>query len=54
VLRAEIAQTLEMLERDNAKTRWLHSDGTYSRRKPEDGEPRFCAHEALLEAAKAI
>jgi polyphosphate kinase len=54
VLRAEIAEMLAMLERDNAKTRWLRSDGTYSRRKPEDGEERFCAHEALLEAAKAI
>jgi polyphosphate kinase len=54
VLRAEIAQMLAMLERDNAKTRWLRSDGTYSRRKPEDGEERFCAHEALLEVAKAL
>jgi polyphosphate kinase len=53
-LRAEIAQTLEMLDRDNAKTRFLRSDGTYSRRVPAEGEERFCAHEALLEAAKAI
>jgi polyphosphate kinase len=53
-LREEVTGMLDVLDRDNAKTRWLHSDGTYSRRKPEEGEARFCAHEALLEAAKAV
>jgi hypothetical protein len=40
---------LEPLLADNTKTRWLRSDGTYVRRLPADGEPLFCAQEALLE-----
>ncbi len=45
---------LETLERDNCKTRFLQSDGTYVRRFPDDGVPLFSAHSVLLEAAKAL
>ncbi len=45
---------LDMLERDNCKARYLLSDGTYTRRMPEAGEPLFCAQSALLDAAKAL
>jgi polyphosphate kinase len=45
---------LDTLDHDNAKTRYLRSDGTYVRRIPEPGEPLFSAHSALLEAAKAL
>jgi polyphosphate kinase len=45
---------LDVLERDNAKTRWLQSDGTYVRRQRAEGEPLICAHDALLEAASAV
>lgn len=48
------AGILDVLERDNCKTRWLQTDGSYVRRMPEDGEPRFNAHTALLDAAKAL
>jgi len=44
---------LDVLERDNCKTRWLRSDGTYVRRLPEDGEPLFSAQTALVDAVKA-
>jgi polyphosphate kinase len=43
---------LDVLERDNCKTRWLRADGTYVRRSVADGEPLFCAQTALLEFAK--
>ena len=43
-----------VLERDTRKTRWLQSDGTYTRRVLEPGEQSFCAHDALLEAARAL
>ena len=45
---------LDTLERDNCKTRFLRSDGTYVRRVAEPGDPLFCAHSVLLEAAKAL
>ena len=45
---------LDTIERDNCKTRFLQSDGTYVRRVPEAGEPLFSAHAVLLEAAKAL
>jgi polyphosphate kinase len=48
------AGILDILERDNAKTRWLRSDGSYTRRVAEPGEPFFCAHDALLESASAL
>jgi polyphosphate kinase len=48
------AGILDTLERDNCKTRFLRSDGTYERRVPEPGEPLFSAHSVLLEAAKAL
>jgi polyphosphate kinase len=48
------AGILDTLERDNCKTRFLRSDGTYERRIPETGEPLFSAHSVLLEAAKAL
>jgi polyphosphate kinase len=43
---------LDVLERDNCKTRWLRPDGTYVRRSVADGEPLFCAQTVLLETAK--
>ena len=43
---------LDVLERDNCKTRWLRPDGTYVRRSVPDGEQLFCAQTALLEIAK--
>ncbi len=39
---------------DDCKTRWLRSDGTYVRRRPEHGEPAHCAQKMLLEAAQAL
>ncbi|MBD5632872.1 MAG: polyphosphate kinase 1 [Candidatus Eremiobacteraeota bacterium] len=45
---------LDTLDRDNLKTRFLQSDGTYVRRMREPGEPPFSAHSVLLEAAKAL
>jgi polyphosphate kinase len=45
---------LDVLERDNCKTRWLQTDGTYVRRVPGDDEPRFNAHTALLDAVQAL
>jgi len=45
---------LDALERDNCKTRWLRSDGTYVRRLPEDGEELFCAQNELLARAAAL
>jgi polyphosphate kinase len=45
---------IDVLERDNCKTRWLQSDGTYVRRVPEPGEALFNAHTALLDAAQAL
>ncbi len=44
---------LETLQRDNCKTRWLRSDGTYVRRAPKDREAPFNAQETLLEALRA-
>jgi polyphosphate kinase len=48
------SDVLDVLERDNCKTRWLRADGTYVRREPADGEPLFCAQGALLELAKTL
>jgi polyphosphate kinase len=48
------AGILDVLERDNCKTRWLQTDGTYVRRVPGDDEPRFNAHTALLDAVQAL
>ena len=45
---------LDVMQRDNCKTRWLRSDGTYVRRAPAAGEPLFGAHEFLLEAAQSL
>src|SRR5271165_6256354 len=42
-----ILEIIEVLRSDNTKTRWLRSDGTYTRRHPEDGEPLVCAQEVL-------
>jgi polyphosphate kinase len=58
VLDPEIAHSicdgiLDVLERDNCKTRWLRSNGSYVRRLPEPGEPLFCAHAFLLEHVTA-
>jgi polyphosphate kinase len=54
VLRETICTgVLDVLERDNCKTRWLRSDGTYVRRVVKEGEPIFCAQTALLEFAKS-
>jgi polyphosphate kinase len=50
----KIAAIIEVLRTDNVKTRWLRSDGTYVRRFPADDDPLVCAHEALLEASRAI
>jgi polyphosphate kinase len=57
VIDSEIRDTicngiLDVLERDNCKTRWLRSDGSYVRRAVLDGEPLFCAQTELLELAK--
>jgi polyphosphate kinase len=54
VLREVICTNIvDVLERDNCKTRWLRSDGSYVRRSVEDGEPLFCAQSELLELAKS-
>ena len=54
VLRETICTgVLDILERDNCKTRWLRPDGTYVRRTVPEGEPLFCAQAALLEQAKS-
>jgi polyphosphate kinase len=45
-----VTDILDVLQRDNCKTRWLRSDGTYVRRMPEDGESLFCAQTELLDA----
>ncbi len=44
---------IEVMERDNCKTRWLRADGSYVRRAGEDGTTPFNAQEALLDAVKA-
>jgi polyphosphate kinase len=44
---------LESMERDNCKTRWLRSSGSYVRRTPGEGEPLFCAQNVLMEMSKA-
>ncbi|HMD03440.1 MAG TPA: hypothetical protein VKG44_10805, partial [Candidatus Baltobacteraceae bacterium] len=49
-----ILEIIEVLRSDNTKTRWLRSDGTYTRRHPEDGEPLVCAQEVLLQLDQAI
>ncbi len=41
---------LDVMQRDNCKTRWLRADGSYVRRVPENGETGFNAQEALIEA----
>jgi hypothetical protein len=41
------------MERDNCKTRWLRSSGSYIRRTPAEGEPLFCAQTELMEMSKA-
>jgi polyphosphate kinase len=43
---------LDFMERDNCKTRWLRSSGSYIRRTPADGEPLFCAQNEFLESSK--
>jgi polyphosphate kinase len=54
VLREAICTgVLDVLERDNCKTRWLRPDGSYVRRAVEEGEPTFCAQTALLDLAKS-
>jgi polyphosphate kinase len=45
---------LETLERDNCKTRFLKSDGTYVRRQPAPGEQLFAAQSVFLETARAL
>jgi len=50
----KIVSIVETLRTDNVKTRWLRSDGTYVRRIPAENDPLICAHEALLEASRAI
>ena len=45
---------LDTLERDNCKSRFLESDGTYVRGVPEPGAPPFAAQSVLLEAAAAL
>jgi polyphosphate kinase len=42
---------IDVLERDNCKTRWLRSDGSYVRRPVVEGEPLFCAQTEMLEMA---
>jgi polyphosphate kinase len=49
-----IATIVEVLRADNVNTRWLRSDGTYTRRNPGEDEPLVCAHDAFLEASQAI
>ena len=44
---------LAFMERDNCKTRWLRSSGTYVRRTAANGEPAFCAQTELMESSKA-
>jgi polyphosphate kinase len=59
VLDPELQETiwrdiLAVMLADNANTRWLLADGTYTRRVPMDGEPRVCAQEVLIRAAQAV
>jgi polyphosphate kinase len=44
---------LDFMERDNCKTRWLRSSGSYIRRTPAENEPLFCAQTQLMESSKA-
>jgi polyphosphate kinase len=44
---------LDVLQRDNCKTRWLRPDGSYVRRSVDEGEPLFSAQEAMLASANA-
>jgi polyphosphate kinase len=46
-------EILDVLERDNCKTRWLRPDGSYVRRTVAEGEPLFSAQDAMLESAKS-
>jgi len=48
-----VRDVLDILQRDNCKTRWLTAAGTYLRRLPELGEPAFNAQEAMLEAVRS-
>jgi polyphosphate kinase len=43
---------LDAMERDNCKTRWLRSSGSYIRRTRGENEPLFCAQTELLESSK--
>jgi polyphosphate kinase len=45
---------LAVLLADNSKTRWLKSDGTYTRRRPRGPEPLVAAQELLLGAASGV
>ena len=50
----KIVTIVEVLRADNVKTRWLRSDGTYTRRLADEREPLVCAHDALLEASQTL
>lgn len=43
-----LKEVLDIYLTDNKKARILNPDGTYRRRKPEPGEPDFCAQDVLL------
>ena len=49
-LRAEIDEMLELMLRDTAGA-WTLQDTTWTRRRPEDGEPPFSSQAALMERA---
>jgi polyphosphate kinase len=45
---------LAVLLADNQKTRWLRSDGTYTRRRPAGSMPPLCAQDVLLQLEAAV
>jgi polyphosphate kinase len=48
------SEILDVMLRDNCKTRWLRADGSYVRRTPERDEPLYCAQTILMENGKAV
>ncbi len=47
--RQKALQALDRLFEDNVKSRWLQSDGTYKRRRPNKGEDPLRAQDAIYQ-----
>jgi polyphosphate kinase len=45
---------IDVYVRDNVRARTLHSDGTYERRSPRQGEPRIDAQQIFLSRYRAV